>query len=129
MRALIAALAIMSLGSCASVARVAVKAVAGGAPSVSADLQAGKTNSKTVGSSKVSEQKIEGVQAERVEQSSGDNAVRAGEVQTVIVNQYPAWLIIAFAAALFLDSPLRWPGQIMNGIRTSKRKEKLHANL
>ena len=105
------------LGSCSGLS-TAVKAVGAVAakPGVSANVQAGKHNSQTIGASQTNDQKISDVTAQTIKQSSGNSTVEAAEVQTVVVNQYPAWLILAFAAALFLDSPLRWPGQIYRGL-------------
>lgn len=87
----------------------------GGGPNVAANVQAGKTNSQTLGQTKNVEQSVK--QAETVRQSSEDNQVRADEVHTVVVNQTPIWLVIAFAIALFMDSPLHWPTQIYNAFK------------
>jgi hypothetical protein len=92
----------------------------GGGPNVAANVQAGKTNSQTIGTTKNTSQKVVRPQAP-VRQSSDTNRVSADSVETVVVQEYPAWLIWAFAAALFLDSPLRWPGQIWRAIRGKEK--------
>ena len=85
----------------------------GGGPNVAANVQAAKTATQTLGSSTVQDQRITSATAARdVVQSSDRGTVKAESVQTIVVHQYPAWLIIAFAIALFLDSPLRWAEQI-----------------
>ena len=92
----------------------------GGGPNVAANVQAGKTNSQTVGTTRISEQKVVRPQARSIEQSAGQTGVRSERVETVIVNEYPVWLVLAFALAVFLDSPLRWPGQIIDAFRRKK---------
>jgi hypothetical protein len=90
----------------------------GGGPNVAANTQAGKTNNQTVGKTEIKEQRITRAEATRdVVQSSDTSRVKADRVETVVVQEYPVWLIIAFAAALFLDSPLRWPEQIIAAFR------------
>lgn len=108
---------IFTLASCSG----ALRLLTGGGPNVAANVQAGKTNAQTVGSSKITEQKIVRPQARTLRQSADDNRVSADRVETVVVQETPAWLIIAFAVALFLDSPLRWPGQIVGGFRRKPR--------
>ncbi|SEP27667.1 hypothetical protein SAMN04490248_1694 [Salinihabitans flavidus] len=92
----------------------------GGGPKVAANVQVGKTNAQTLGQTNVTEQKLVRPKARRIVQSSDDSRVKAERVETVVVQEYPAWLIVAFAIALFLDSPLRWPGQIVAGLRQAR---------
>lgn len=101
----------------------AVKLLAGGGPNVAANVQAGRANVQSVGTSEVSEQRVTGTTAQKVEQSTGDSRVKADRVETVVVNETPVWLVIALAVALFLDSPLRWPGQIVDGIRRARGRK------
>lgn len=96
----------------------AVKLLTGGGPNVAANGQAGRTNVQAIGRTAVTDQKIVRPQARSIEQSSGDTRVKAERVQTVVVQeQVPPWIWITWAVLLFLDSPLRWPGQIMAGLR------------
>lgn len=90
------------------------KLLSGGGPNVAANTQIGRTNTQTIGKTDITEQKLVLPEArpESISQSA-DNFV---------VNEAPTWLIIAFAVALFLDSPLRWPEQIYRGI-TGKRNQ------
>lgn len=92
----------------------------GGGPNVAANVQAGKTNSQTVGQTRVTEQKVVRPKG-RVTQSTDTNRVRAERVENMQNNSNDAWLIIAFAVALLLDSPLRWPGQIWRAIRGKEK--------
>lgn len=94
-----------------------------GAANVAANVQAGATNVQSVGQTSSTDQRIEGASAGRIEQNSGDSQLRAERVETVVVHEVPAWLIIAFAVALFLDSPLRWPEQIAEGFRRSRKSK------
>nr|WP_246525553.1 bacteriophage spanin2 family protein [Thalassovita aquimarina] len=95
----------------------AVKLLTGGGPNVAANGQAGKTNVQAIGETVVTDQKIIRPQARSIEQSSGDTRVKADRVETVVVNETPVWLVIALVVAVFLDSPLRWPGQFVAGFR------------
>lgn len=108
-RALIFALL---LGGCGGIPAV----LTGGGARVAANVQAGETNAQTLGQSDTSVQKIIRPQAREIHQSADRNKVQADQVQTVVVQEVPAWLILAFAVALFLDSPLRWWGQIRAGL-------------
>ncbi len=89
----------------------------GGGPNVAANVQAAKTATQTVGSTAVQDQTIEKVQARDIRQTADTSRVKAEMVQKVVVQEYPPWLILAFAVALFLDSPLRWPEQVMKAFR------------
>lgn len=85
----------------------------GGGPNVAANVQAGKTNSQTIGQTTNTSQKLVRPQARNIEQSTGETRVRSERVETVIIDeQVPAWIWLLMAAAWVLDSPLRWPGQI-----------------
>lgn len=92
----------------------------GGGPNVAANVQAAKTATQTVGSTAVQDQTIEKVQARDIRQTADTSRVKAETVQKVVVQEYPPWLILAFAAALFLDSPLRWPEQIAKAFRRKR---------
>lgn len=112
--------AAVCLSSCSPSA--ALRTLSGG-PNVAANVQAGATNVQSVGTTTTTDQRIEGVNAQRIEQNSGDSRLRAERVETVVVHEAPIWLIISFAIALFLDSPLRWPEQIAEGFRRSRKSK------
>ncbi|TNE46862.1 MAG: hypothetical protein EP341_09580 [Sphingomonadales bacterium] len=101
----------------------ALRLLTGGGPNVAANVQAGKTNVQSVGETSVSDQRIIRPQARTIEQSSGDTRVKAETVQTVVVQErVPPWIWITWAVLLMLDSPLRWPGQIIDGLRKRKNE-------
>ena len=93
----------------------------GGGPKVAANVQAGQVNTQTLGKSETTTQKLVRPEADKIRQSADRNKVQADQVQTVVVQEVPAWLIIAFAVALFLDSPLRWWGQVMLRVKRNTR--------
>lgn len=77
----------------------------GGGPNVAANVQAGKTNQQTVGNSQVVEQKLVRPQADTIKQSNDTQRVKADEVQTVVVNEVPAWVIFLLLLGWMLPSP------------------------
>lgn len=77
----------------------------GGGPNVAANTQAGKTNSQTIGTSTVTEQKLVRPQAQKITQSSDNNKVRADSVETVVVNEIPAWVVLLLILGWLLPSP------------------------
>lgn len=110
----LALIALLALAGCDG----PLSLLTGGGPNVAANVQAARTATQTVGTTVVQDTRVQDSTAGRdIVQTSDTNRVRADQVQTVVVQEVPAWLIIAFAVALFLDSPLRWPGQIWAGIR------------
>lgn len=114
-RAALAMLIVVPLSSCGGAG--ALKLLAGGGPNVAANAQAGKTNSQTIGETEIKDQRIRQTTARDINQSSDENKVKAARDETVVVQEVPSWLIRAFAVALFLDSPLAWPGQIATGLK------------
>ena len=110
----------VALSGCSTVAGGAVKMLTGGGPNVAANVQAGKTNSQTVGTTRVTEQKLVRPQARTIQQSSDENRVRAEQVQTVVVNEVPAWIIIVALVGWLLPSP----GEIARWLRKPFQKRK-----
>lgn len=86
----------------------ALSLLTGGGPNVAANVQAGKTNSQTVGTTNVTEQKIVRPQARNINQTSDTNSVRSDQVETVVVNQIPTWLLVSMATIAFLFGLLGW---------------------
>lgn len=85
---------------------------------MAANVQAGKTNTQTVGTNNVTEQKITRPKVRTIEQSTGPTEVRTERVETIVVKkEVPPWIWITWALLLLLDSPLRWPGQIIWAFR------------
>lgn len=94
-----------------------LKFLGSGGPNVAANTQLGKTNNQTLGSSEVTEQKIVRPKARNIRQSNDSNKVQADQVETVVVNEYPIWLILAFVVAVLLDSPIRIFQELIYGQR------------
>ena len=93
----------------------------GGGPNVAANVQAGKTNSQTIGQTNVTEQKLVRPQARSIEQSTGETRLRTERVESVVIQeQVPPWIWLLMAAAWVLDSPMRWPGQIAQALKRTK---------
>ena len=122
MRSLVLILA-LSLAGCTGIGGAAVKSVAGaalgvdGRPSLSADVQAGKSNARSaVGDSKVTDIKVAPVVRdsafETLKQdnrtSADERTVNADRVETVVVNQIPNWLLAAMAGMIFLFGVVGW---------------------
>ncbi|MDE4297073.1 bacteriophage spanin2 family protein [Phaeobacter gallaeciensis] len=123
-RSIMVALLCSALAACSTISPL--KLLTGAGPNVAANTQAGKTNTQTIGQTRITEQKLVRPQARTINQSSDDNRVRAENVSSVTVNEGVApWIWISWAALLFLDSPVRWPGQIIAGFRNVKKRKKL----
>lgn len=72
---------------------------------MAANTQLGKTNTQTLGTTSNIEQKISGVETEVIRQSADKNNQKFDEVETVVVNQAPFWLIVALVLGWLLPSP------------------------
>lgn len=116
MRHLPALLLILALAGCGA---NPLSLLTGGGPNVAANVQAGKTNSQTIGQTNLIEQSVKA--AERVEQSTGETRVRTERVETIVVNEsIPAWVWLLAIFLAVMDSPLRWPGQAIAYYRKLK---------
>lgn len=106
-RLVIAALLLLSLGGCsvAGLAQAAVGAAVGGGPNVAANTNLGRNSQQTLGNAEVSEFRLEGVTAGRVQQSRDDSKVKADRVERVTVNEaapgLPVWLQVVGAVFLW----------------------------
>lgn len=105
-RALMIGAAILALAGCTGVARGVAGAALGGGPNVAANVQGGKTNTQTVGTTQITEQKLDRVTADKIEQSTGDNVVRTERVERITVrNEAPPWVWLLLIAGWVLPSP------------------------
>ena len=77
----------------------------GGGPNVAANVQAGKTNSQTVGTTNVTEQKLVRPKARNINQTADTNQVRSDSVETVVVNEVPVWVVLLLILGWLLPSP------------------------
>lgn len=88
---------------------------------VAANTQVGKQNNQTLGSSTVQEFGTQSVQAEKVTSSQGQSTkVNATEVQTVVVNEVPTWVILLLLVGWLMPSPGEM-GRIIRGWFSGKR--------
>jgi len=79
----------------------------GGGPNVAANVQAGKTNTQTLGTTKVDEgQKIVRPQARDIKQVKNDsNRVNAESIKTVVVNEMPLWIFLVALIGWLAPTP------------------------
>lgn len=80
------------------------------------NAQLGAQNNQTLGTSSVTTTKADKIN----KVTQGDNKVNADSVETVVVNEYPIWLIIAFVVAVLMDSPVRMFQEIVYGRKRPK---------
>lgn len=99
----------------------------GGGPNVAANVQAGRTNSQSIGQTIIADQRMTAPQARRVEQSAGETGVRADRVERVTVNQASPWLIIVALIGWILPSPGQM-GQWLGGQLLPARRKKTQTN-
>lgn len=105
LRLLVLLMVLSSLLSVTGCGSSPLSLLTGGGPNVAANVQAGKTNQQTVGNSQVVEQKLVRPQADTIKQSNDTQRVKADEVQTVVVNEVPAWVIFLLLLGWMLPSP------------------------
>lgn len=92
----------------------------GGGPNVAANVQAGKTNTQTLGVSEVSEQTITRPQARSIEQSTGPVGTRAENIGTVNHTTIPPYVLALLM--LFAGFVIPSPAEIARLIRHPFRK-------
>lgn len=97
----------------------------GSGPNVAANVQAGETNTQTLGTTEVREVKQVVKQAEVVEQSADENNVRTETVEQLIIETpIGVWWIVAFVLwSLFLfwlPSPNQIGQTLLNIFRRNK---------
>ena len=140
MRAL-ALILILFLAGCSGLGGAAVKAVAGatlggGGPSASLDLQAGKNNSKTVGTSKTVETsgpvaRPDNVGRDFAQTTTQETSEKIGSIDkienisgSVTINNVPAWLVATLLALAFgvliLFGALGWADNVMRWLRQNR---------
>jgi len=92
------------LTGCGTVANP-LKFLSGGGTNVAANTQVGKTNTQTVGTTNNTEQRLSVNQADKVNQATDTNKVKADKVENVIVNEIPAWVVLLLILGWLLPSP------------------------
>jgi hypothetical protein len=83
------------LAGCSSLGTAALKTLTSSGPSVNANAQLGKENRQTLTFGSVEE--VRGNKEERV--------VQADKVETVVVNEMPAWVILLLILGWLMPSP------------------------
>jgi len=91
-----------------------------GGTNVAANVQAGKTNTQTLGTTNNTEQSIVRPQARDIRQSSDTNKVTADRVETVVVNETPPWVILLLILGWLLPSPGEMGRSLVNIFRRKK---------
>ena len=95
------------MGACSGVNPIGL--LTGGGPNVAANVQAGKTNTQTVGTTTVTEQKLVRPKARDIRQTADTNRVKAESADTVVVNDLPVWVwivaILLFIVGWVTDTP------------------------
>jgi hypothetical protein len=84
----------------ASCSKGPLSLLTGGGPNVAANIQAGKTNSQTLGTTKIVEQKTESGDIKSV-----DSKVSAETVDKVTVNETQPWVILLLILGWLLPNP------------------------
>lgn len=72
---------------------------------MAANVQAGAENNQTLGQTNQRDQSITRPQARDITQTSDTNQVRADRVETVVVNEIPAWVVLLLILGWLLPSP------------------------
>jgi len=95
----------------------------GGGPSVNANVQAGKTNSQTIGTTnntdqEVSVQTLEG----NLNQSNDKNKVSTENVGNININEIPPWVLILLVLGWLAPSPQEMGRGLLTLISTLRRK-------
>jgi hypothetical protein len=89
----------------------------GGGPNVAANVQAGKTNSQTLGTTKIVEQKTNSGDIKSV-----DSKVSAEQVERVTVNEAPVWMVLLLIIGWLLPSPNEIARWLINLFKRKKDK-------
>ena len=115
-RLLLACLGIALMVGCSS----PLDLLTGGGVNTAANTQVGKTNTQTVGTTQNTDQTIVRPQARDIRQSSDTNKVAADNVETVVVNEVPAWVILLLILGWLLPSPGEMGRSLANILRRKK---------
>ena len=71
----------------------------GGGPNVAANVQAGKTNTQTLGTTNNIAPTVSvrpNARVDTIDQSNTTSKVRTEAVETIVVNEIPVWLVLLF---------------------------------
>ena len=95
----------------------------GGGPNVAANVQAGKTNSQTVGPTNNSDQDVvvETLTGD-LKQSNDTNKVNTDSVENININEIPPWVLILLVLGWLAPSPQEMGRGLLTLIATLRRK-------
>jgi uncharacterized protein YceK len=95
----------------------------GGGPNVAANVQAGKTNSQTVGTTSNSDQEVvvETLTGD-LKQSNDTNKVNTDSVENININEIPPWVLILLVLGWLAPSPQEMGRGLLTLIATLRRK-------
>ena len=99
----LALIGLVSLAGCSNLPVSLASGLLGKGPNVAANVQAGKTNTQTVGETKNQEVKVtDNVGTVNLDEGT---TVKAEEVASITINETPVWLIVALVLGWLLPSP------------------------
>jgi hypothetical protein len=104
---LLALVLVVSISGCSKLPAL----LTGGGPNVAANVQAGKTNSQTLGTTSNVSSTVRDSQVDKVDQSITTTKLSSDRVETVIVNEMPIWVVLLLLLGWLLPSPneiARW---------------------
>jgi uncharacterized protein YceK len=95
----------------------------GGGPNVAANVQAGQTNSQTVGTTSNSDQEVvvETLTGD-LKQSNDTNKVNTDSVENININEIPPWVLILLVLGWLAPSPQEMGRGLLTLIATLRRK-------
>ena len=95
----------------------------GGGPNVAANVQAGQTNSQTVGTTSNSDQEVvvETLTGD-LKQSNDTNKVNTDSVGNININEIPPWVLILLVLGWLAPSPQEMGRGLLTLISTLRRK-------
>lgn len=99
----------------ASCSSLPMSLLTGGGPNVAANVQAGRTNSQTLGTTKILEQKTNNGDIKSVEAK-----VSTESVEKVTINETQPWVIMLLVLGWLLPSPNEIARSILNLFRRKK---------
>lgn len=97
----------------------------GGGPNVAANVQAGKTNSQTVGTTENTSSSVsigEDSRVDTIDQSINESKVATENIDNVTVNEVPPWVVLLLILGWLLPSPneiSRWFSQLFKRKRNN----------
>lgn len=95
----------------------------GGGPNVAANVQAGKTNSQTIGTTNNTAPTVSvkpNARVDTIDQSSSTSKVTTEAVETVVINEVPPWVILLLVVGWLLPTPNQIANSFLNLFRRTK---------